>query len=183
MVYVFLGQGFEEIEALAPVDYLRRAEIPVKTVGVGGKVITGSHGIPVTADITEDEVSMKELSMVVLPGGLPGVDHLKASKTVQEVVRYAARHDLYVAAICAAPSILAEAGLLKNKRAVCAPGFESADSGAVWEEDAYVVEDGTIITGRGPGAAILFAAKLIEVLRDKALSESLMKRTGYPGGV
>ena len=110
MIYVFLANGFEEIEALATVDILRRAELDVKTVGVGGKTVTGSHGIPVTADIEEKDVTTDDMELVVLPGGMPGTLNLEKSPIVMASVRYCLDNSIYVAAICAAPSILGHIG-------------------------------------------------------------------------
>ena len=112
MIAVFLAQGFEEIEALAVVDVLRRAELPVKTVGVGGREITGAHGICVKADMEEKEVSTDELEAVVLPGGMPGTLNLEKSPIVRTCIRYCCENDLYICAICAAPSILGHMGLV-----------------------------------------------------------------------
>lgn len=126
MIYVFLADGFEETEAIAPIDMLRRAKKTVVTVGVTGKIVTGSHGIPVTADITQDEMQLNdELEMIVLPGGMPGTLNEEASEQVQAAITYCAEHDRYLTAICAAPSILGHRGLLQGKHAVCYPGFES----------------------------------------------------------
>ena len=113
--YVFLAEGFEEVEALTPVDILRRGGVTVKTVGIGGKTITGAHGIPVGCDIAEEDVIPDEIDMMVLPGGMPGTTHLGESLTIQEGLAYAAQEDLWVAAICAAPSVLGENGLLHGK--------------------------------------------------------------------
>ena len=101
--YVFLAEGFEEVEALTPVDILRRGGVTVKTVGIGGRTVTGSHGIPVVCDIAEEDVIPDEIDMMVLPGGMPGTIHLGESLTIQEGLAYAAKEDLWVAAICAAP--------------------------------------------------------------------------------
>lgn len=123
--YVFLAEGFEEVEALTPVDILRRGGVTVKTVGIGGKTITGAHGIPVGCDIAEEDVIPDEIDMMVLPGGMPGTIHLGESLTIQEGLAYAAQEDLWVAAICAAPSVLGENGLLHGRKYTCYPGFEN----------------------------------------------------------
>ena len=115
MIYVFLANGFEEIEALAPVDILRRAELEVKTVGVGGKTITGSHGITVTADIEEKDVTTDDMELMILPGGMPGTLNLEKSPIVTTCAEYCAKNDIYLAAICAAPSVLGHLGLLNGK--------------------------------------------------------------------
>lgn len=156
MLYVFLAEGFEEVEALAPVDILRRAGVPVKTVGVTGPVVTGSHGIPVTADLSIGEFTADEtLDGVLLPGGMPGTKNLEASDAVKAALLYCRQHGLLTAAICAAPSVLGHLGLLEGKRATCFPGFETELTGAVYTAEP-VTEDGTVITGNGAGAAHLF---------------------------
>lgn len=176
MIYVFLAQGFEEIEALAVVDILRRAELEVKMVGVGGKKITGSHGITVECDIIEDESSPDGLEMIVLPGGLPGTLNLEKSETVQGYIDFAVDNDKWIGAICAAPSILGHKGLLEGKRVTCYPGFDSQLGGAVYTASP-VEKSGKIITAKGPGAAVDFALVLVEELlgshRSQILRESL----------
>ena len=159
MIYVFLANGFEEIEALAPVDILRRAEQEVKTVGVSGKTITGSHGITVTADIEEKDVTTDDMEMMILPGGMPGTLNLEKSPIVTACARYCAANGVYLAAICAAPSILGEMGLLRGKAAVCFPGFEEALDGARLGTES-VCRDGNIITAKGAGAALEFGERI-----------------------
>ena len=130
MIYVLLADGFEEIEALTPVDMLRRAGCEVRTVGIGKKTITGAHGIPVCADLVSDEATADGVRMVILPGGMPGTKHLAASAFVEETLARVSREGGYLAAICAAPTVLAKYGYLKGKRATCFPGFEKELSGA-----------------------------------------------------
>lgn len=175
MVYVFLAEGFEEVEALTPVDLMRRAGIEVNTVGIGGEYITGAHGITVKADINETELcaDSESIDMVVLPGGMPGTLNLKVSNTVNKYIDLAMEKGAYVAAICAAPSILGEKGLLKGKMAVCYPGFEDKLSGAMVFE-AGVICDGNIITARGAGVAVDFAAQLIAALCDEEKAEAIL---------
>lgn len=164
MIYVFLAEGFEEIEALTPVDCLRRAGLAVQTVGIGGSVIKGSHGIAVTADLTEDAVQLDDsLEMIILPGGMPGTLGLGSSETVLHAIRCCAETDKWIAAICAAPSILGDLGLLDGKKATCYPGFEARLKGCTVLAQP-TVRDGRFITGRGPGAATDFALELITVL-------------------
>lgn len=162
MVYVFLADGFEEMEALSPVDILRRAKIEVATVGIAGKRVTGAHGIVVEADLTE-AVLDDSLEMVVLPGGM-GHELLKASPLVQRAVGFCVGKDVPVAAICAAPSILGELGLLKGVRACCFPGFEEKLEGAIVVKEG-VCSDGDFITAKSAGHAANFALRLVEVLR------------------
>lgn len=176
MIYIFLADGCEEIEALTPVDVLRRAGCEVKTVGVGSKTITGAHQIPITCDMTEAEVTYQGLEMVVLPGGMPGTRNLEASQTVLSAVKYAAENGIWVAAICAAPSVLGHMGFLKGRKATCFPGFEGELAGAKVTGEP-VCTDGKWITARGMGVALEFSLKLAEVLQGletaQKLSESL----------
>ena len=180
MVYIFLAEGFEEIEALCPIDVLRRAGISVTSVGVTGKTVRGSHGIEVTADITLEEFSgadTGDAEMAILPGGMPGTKNLQASPVVCNFIKSMAEAGKYVAAICAAPSVLGGLGLLRGKRATCYPGFEDALLGAEHTEESVVVDEG-IITAKGMGVALPFGLTLIEELRGIRLAteikESLM---------
>ncbi len=163
MIYVFLADGFEEVEALAPVDAMRRAGLSVQTVGVTGSVVTGSHGIPVTADIPADAVDFSAMQAAVLPGGMPGTKNLESSPAVQAALDYAAAHDCLIAAICAAPSVLGHKGLLRGKRATCFPGFEPTLEGAVVTGESVTV-DGRFVTGRGAGVAWEFGLALVSLL-------------------
>lgn len=167
MAYVFLAEGFEEIEALTPVDILRRGGVAVKTVGIGGKVITGSHGIPVTCDITEEEVKPEEIDMMILPGGIPGTPNLAASLTMQEGLVYAAQENLWIAAICAAPSVLGENGILHGKKYTCYPGFEDDEKFHGTYTAAPLQQDGKVITANGAGNAFLFGLYLLAALTDE----------------
>lgn len=178
MIYVFLAEGFEETEALVPVDMLRRLGCNVKMVGVGGKEITGSHGITVTADIEEKDVDTDFTEMVFLPGGLPGTYNLEKSPIVRATVEAAAECGAYVAAICAAPSVLGHYGLLKGQKATCAPGFENELKGAEIVKEPVVVS-GNFVTGWGAGAALPFALKLCEILCGKEKTEELSQKIGY----
>lgn len=178
MIYVFLADGFEEIEALTPVDMLRRCEQEVITVGVGRNAIRGSHGIVVGTDITDEELVLgDDTEMIILPGGMPGTLNLEANPNVQKAIDFCIENNRYVAAICAAPSILGHKGLLKGKKATCYTGFESQLEGAEVSSDS-VCADGNIITSRGAGTAMDFALKLAEVLtsaeRSKMLKDSVI---------
>ena len=130
MVYVFLADGFEIIEALAPVDMLRRAKIDVKTVGVTGETVRSSCGVDVTTDITIDEFDFYDVQAIVLPGGMPGTLNLENCGAVQSAIDNAVNTNCLLCAICAAPSILGHKDLLNGKKAICFPGFEDALSGA-----------------------------------------------------
>ena len=175
MVYCFLADGFEEVEAIAPVDMLRRAGVEVKTVGVTGDVISGSHGIKVTPDIDiKDIVLDDELEAVILPGGLPGATNLEESADVQKAIDFADANGKYICAICAAPQILGHKGLVKGKEAIAYPGFECELEGAIISED-YVVLDGNIITAKGAGVATEFGLKIVSVLKDAELADKIGK--------
>ena len=173
MVYVFLANGFEEMEALAPVDMLRRAGAEVCTVGVGSDIITGAHKIPVKTDITADKIVLNdELEMIVLPGGMPGTTNLEASPDVLGAVDFCADNNRYIAAICAAPSIIGHKGLLEGRYATCFPGYEKDLIGAK-HSSRLVAVDGKFITAKGAGCSIKFALKLVELLVSKEKAESI----------
>lgn len=174
MVYVLLAPGFEEIEAISIIDVLRRADIEVTTVGIGGNVITGVHGISVAADISENDLHFTDVEMVVLPGGQPGTFNLEKSATVRSAVEAAAVHGVWLAAICAAPSILAHWGLLKGCRATCFPGYDRELHGAIYT-GAAVERDGKIVTGRSAGVATEFALVLVECLAGKDIAVRVRK--------
>ena len=173
MIYVFLANGFEETEAIAPIDILRRSELDVTTVGIGEDVIVSSHGIAVIPDITEVEfVPSDDIDMIVLPGGMPGTLNLEKSRTVQDAIDFCAANDKYIAAICAAPSIIGKQGLLNGKQATCFPGFEPFLLGAEYTGDG-VVQDGKIITAKGAGVAIDFGLKLSEILTSETNAKKI----------
>ena len=171
MVYVLLGTGFEETEAIAPIDLLRRANIPTLTVGVDGKTVTGGHGIAVEADITIGEMDLTELDMIVLPGGLGGVATARKSEAALDALRFAWENDKFVAAICAGPTVLADLGITAGKNATCYPGCENGMDSANMVPDAAVVRDGKLITGTSAGCAIPFGLALIEALKGKEEAE------------
>ena len=177
MVFLFLADGFEEIEALTPVDLLRRAGVEVVTVGVSGKTVTGSHGIAVSADVgAEEALAMLAAGtipeMIVLPGGMPGAATLDASPLVDTFIDAAEKANAYIAAICAAPMILGKRGLLRGRQATCFPGFEEYLEGAAYM-DVHTVTDGRYITGRAMGAATEFALALIKVLKGEGAAAAL----------
>lgn len=168
MIYLFLAEGFEETEALATLDMLRRAELEVATVGVGRKVVNGAHKIPVTADVMECEIIPDEsLDAVVLPGGMPGTLNLEKSKTVQSFIDYATKNNKLLCAICAAPSILGHKGLLKGKKAICYDGFETQLEGAIISEKP-VCRDGQFITAAGAGVSIQFGLEIVKFFCGEA---------------
>jgi 4-methyl-5(b-hydroxyethyl)-thiazole monophosphate biosynthesis len=173
MVYVFLADGFEEIEAIAPIDILRRGGVEVVTVGVTDVSVTGAHGIKVTADTAIGNISFNDkLEMIVFPGGGPGTENLKKSAKVAQILKTAAEANCFIAAICAAPSVLGEMGLLEGKNAVCYPGFESKLQKAIISKD-YVVRDGQFITAKGAGVAAEFGFELLSVLKNPETAEKV----------
>jgi len=161
-IFVFLAEGFEEIEALTPVDVLRRAGLSVQTVSVmDEQVVAGAHGVPVLADKMFAEINPEDAEMILLPGGLPGATNLDAHEGLSQLILDFAEADKPLAAICAAPLVLGNRGLLQGKKATCYPGFETYLQGAEYTA-ALVEKDGNIITGKGPGAAMEFAFAIVE---------------------
>ena len=174
MIYMFLANGFEEVEALAPLDLLRRAGCEVTTVGIGGDMILGAHKIAVQADIPDTMFRDSRPDMIILPGGMPGTRHLDESRTVDAALRSAANTGSYIAAICAAPSVLGKRGYLKGKKAVCFPGFEEYLDGAILQpKGVKVVTDGKIITAVGMGVAVEFGLALVRVLKGDEAANAL----------
>lgn len=177
MVTVFLANGFEEMEAMVPVDLLRRSKIQVQTAAVGtnpmmhgGKVVTGAHGISVLCDVVAEQVTADEMEMLVLPGGGEGTQNLENSPIVAQWLSYAEKHDIFVGAICAAPSILGKMGMLDGKKATAYPGFEPKN--AVCTGD-FVVRDGKYITAKGPAACLEFAFELLSCLKGEQAVQSV----------
>lgn len=164
MIYCFLAEGFEETEAIAPIDMLKRANKQVVTVGVGGQYITGAHGITLKTDITDKEIVLgDEIEAVILPGGMPGTLNLEKSEVVSKAIDFCADNNRYLCAICAAPSILGHKGLLENKTAIAYPGFESDLQGAVISEKSVVCDD-KFITAKGAGVAVDFGLEIVSKL-------------------
>lgn len=173
--YVFLAEGFEEIEAITPIDVLRRADIEVTTVSVlSHKEVCGAHGIKVVADMLFDEADYSDNDLLLLPGGMPGTKNLDAHQGLKLLLRKQAEQCKLLAAICAAPSILGGMGLLKDKEAICYPGFESKLLGATLSAEK-VVQSGTIVTAMGAGVAVQFALKLVEIMKGKATADKIEK--------
>ena len=161
-IFVFLAEGFEEIEALTPVDILRRAGLPVQTVSImDEQVVTGAHGVPVLADKMFAEIHPENAEMILLPGGLPGATNLDAHEGLGQMIMDFAKEEKPLAAICAAPLVFGNRGLLEGKKATCYPGFETYLQGAEYTA-ALVEKDGNFITGKGPGAALEFAFAIVE---------------------
>ncbi len=180
MVYVLLGTGFEETEALTPIDLLRRAGIEVLSVGVNGKTVFGGHGIGVQADITLDELDLTNLQMLVIPGGLGGVASIRASKAAMDAIAFAAENGKFVAAICAGPTILADLRITDGKNVTCYPGCEEQMGQAKVMAGQASVRDGNVITGTSAGCAVPFGLALIEALKGpetaKAIAEQFVIR-------
>ena len=176
MVYMLLGTGFEETEAIAPLDLLRRAGVDVLTVGVTGKTVFGSHSIGIEADITIDEMDLTNLEMIILPGGLGGVASARASKPALDALKFAWDNGKFVAAICAGPTVLADLGITDGKNATCYPGCESGMGSANMISDAACVRDGKLITGTSAGCAIPFGLMLIEALKGTEEASRIEKQ-------
>lgn len=173
MVYLLLGAGFEETEAVAPLDLLRRAGVDVLTVGVNGKIVYGGHGIGIEADIALDEMDLTNLDMIILPGGLGGVASIRASQPTMDAVRFAWDNGKFVAAICAAPTIVAALGIADGHKATCYPGCEKDMGSAIIIPDAACVRDKNLITGTSAGCAVSFGLALVEALKGEAVAKAI----------
>ena len=181
MVAILLGKGFEEAEAIVPADLLRRAGVEVALVGVGGKQIPGAHGITVTADLTLKELDPERVELLMLPGGMGGVEVLSGDVRAQALIQHCYDEGRWLAAICAAPTILANLGMLDRRRAVCYPGLEDLMGSAVVQKGCQVVVDGHIVTGEGPGSAFPFGLKLVEILRGAQTARQVAGELHYHG--
>ena len=176
IIYLFLAKGFEEIEALATVDILRRADLQVKTVSISNQLLViGVHGIAIQADTLFDDESFSDASMLILPGGMPGASNLEAHSGLRTLLLEFARDSKPISAICAAPYVLGKLNILNGVKATCYPGFEDNLLGAK-KSSKSVVADGNIITGNGPGAACKFAYKIVEHFCGKNVVEDLKKK-------
>lgn len=176
MVYMLLGTGFEETEAIAPLDLLRRADIPVMSVGLNGKIVYGSHGIGIEADITLEEMDLTDLEMIVLPGGLGGVASCRACEQAMNALAFAWENGKYVAAICAGPTVLADLHITDSKNTTCYPGCESGMGSAIVAENAACIRDGKLITGTSAGCAIPFGLALIEALKGAQAAKTVAEQ-------
>ena len=176
MVYMLLGTGFEETEAIAPLDLLRRAGISVMTVGLNGKTVYGGHGIGVETDIFVGEMDLTNLDMIILPGGLGGVASIRNCPEALDAVSFAWNNGKFVAAICAGPTVLADLGITEGKHATCYPGCEEGMGNAIMAENAPCVRDGKLITGTSAGCAIPFALALIEALKGSETADAIAKQ-------
>lgn len=181
MVYMLLGEGFEEIEAVVPADLLRRAGVEVALVGVDGLEVRGGHGLVVTADVTLDQVETDDMRMLVLPGGLGGVESIQMNLFALALIQKAWDHGCYLAAICAAPTILARIGVLDRRKAVCYPGMEDEMGSAVVQRGQRVVTDGHIVTGEAAGSAFDFGLRLVEILKGAKAAQEVRDAVHYRG--
>jgi 4-methyl-5(b-hydroxyethyl)-thiazole monophosphate biosynthesis len=179
MIYLLLADGFEETEALLPLDLLRRAGLAVKTVAITVNPVLGSHGIPVLADITPSEAT-EPIDLLIFPGGLPGATNLDASPEADTLLARAVKENARIAAICAAPLVLGKRGLLDGKRAICYPGFEEYLTGAQIASGARVVTDGLVTTGIGMGAAAEFGLELVSLLASPDTADKLARAAFIP---
>ena len=176
MVYVLLGTGFEEMEALAPIDLLRRAGIDVLTVGINGKTVYGGHNVGFEADITLAEMDLTNLDMIILPGGLGGVASIRASQAAMDAIAFAGENGKFVAAICAGPTVLADLHITDGKNVTCYPSCEEQMGNANVAKNAAAVRDGNVITGTSAGCATSFALTLIEALKGKAAADAIAQQ-------
>ncbi len=184
MIYVILGNGFEETEAIGPIDCLRRAGLPVCTLGIGGSIVKSSHGVEMRADRSIDGLTQADVEaaeMVILPGGLGGVSEIIACPPAVELVRYAAEHDRWVAAICAAPTILGGMGLLEGRKAVCYPGMEEGLCDAEVQLGSGVVLDGKIVTGEAAGSTLEFGLTLVRCLAGQEKADEVANAIHFHG--
>ncbi len=176
MIYLLLGTGFEETEAIAPLDLMRRANIQVATVGINGKTVYGSHGIGVEADLEIGQMDMTSMEGIILPGGLGGVASIRASQAAMDAVRFAWDNGLLTAAICAGPTVLADLGITDGKNATCYPGCEGQMGAARMQENAAAVTDGKLITGASAGCAIPFGLAIIAALRGQEAADAIARQ-------
>ena len=176
MVLIYLADGFEELEALSVVDVLRRADIAIQMVSITGKKeVTSSHGVTMVADLLFEEADHQGAQMLVLPGGMPGTSALAAHEALHEKLKEAAKDGRWLAAVCAAPTVLGSLGLLQGKNAVCYPGNEAKLIGANTDVKGKVVVDGKLVTSRGPGTSLDFALEIVTLLKDRETSETIRK--------
>lgn len=173
MVYVLLGTGFEEVEAITPIDLLRRADVEVLTVGLNDKIVVGGHGIAVEADITVGEMDLTNLDMIVLPGGLGGVASARACPAALDALRFAWDNGKFVAAICAGPTVLADLHITDGKDVTCYPGCEAGMGNANVLSGVRTARDGQLITGTSAGCAVPFALALIAALKGQTVADSV----------
>lgn len=173
MVYMLFAKGYEEAEAIVPCDILRRGGVEVKMVGVSEKVVASARSIRVEMDLLMEEMDPSDIEMLVIPGGLDSTNAIKANETAKSLIRKCVEEDVWVAAICAAPTIFGEMGILEGKKAVCYPGMEGGLNCAQHCKGEQVVVDGKVVTGEGPGSPYEFGYKLLELLKGKEVMEQV----------
>ena len=181
MIAILLGNGFEESEAMVPADLLRRAGVEVQLVGLEDLQVTGSHGITVTADTTLAELDRDSVQMLMLPGGLGGVAAISGSNRARALIHYCWDQGRWLAAICAAPTILAHMGILDRRNAVCYPGMEDQMGSAIVHKGTPVVVDGHIVTGEAAGSSFAFGLKLVEILKGAEAAAQVKHAVHYHG--
>lgn len=178
MICVFLADGFEEMEAIASIDILRRGGLDVKIVGVNSEYIKGGSGVIVKTDLLLKDITTDDLEAIILPGGYVGVKNLDKSEKVYEIINHCVKNNILIGAICAAPTILGKMGLLESKTACCYPGLEKELKGAILSKDSVCVSN-NIVTANGPAVALDFALKLLECLCGKENSEKAKEAINY----
>ena len=176
MVYMLLGTGFEETEAIAPLDLLRRAGVEVKTVGLNGKTVFGGHGIGVLTDLEIEDLDTPNLEMVIIPGGLGGVASIRGCEKAMRTLKEAWDNGKFVAAICAGPTVLADLGITDGMHTTCFPGCEGMMGSALCQEGKAAVTDGRLVTGTSAGCAIPFGLELIAALKGKEKAEEIREQ-------
>jgi 4-methyl-5(b-hydroxyethyl)-thiazole monophosphate biosynthesis len=179
MIVILLADGFEEAEALVPADLLRRAGKSVQLVGLNQLEVLGAHGLSVNADILLSQVEPEKMEMLVLPGGSGGVENIRQNHYAMALIEQAYENGCYLGAICAAPTLLAQLGILDRRPATCFPGMESEMGSAVLQEKAQVVVTGRIITAEAAGSSFQFAFALIEAVEGKAIAERVKKCVAF----
>ena len=176
MVYILLGTGFEETEAITPLDLLRRAGVQVLTVGINAKTVYGSHGIGIETDIALGEMDLTSMEMIVIPGGLGGVASVRASEAAMNALRFAWENGKFVAAICAGPTVLADLNITDGLKVTCYPGCETSMGNATILSCTPCVRDGRVITGTSAGCAVPFGLALIEALKGEAAAKTVVEQ-------
>ena len=180
-VFQFMADGFEDIEALIPVDVLRRGGIDIKTVSINGSnIVESAHGVQMVTDLTFEEVEgeLKDADLLMLPGGMPGAENLNAHEGLKKALVAQAEAGKMVAAICAAPLVLGGLGILREKRATCYPGFEQTLEGAEYTADLWTI-DGNVVTGEGPAAALPYAYSLLALLASEDTAREVAEGMRY----
>lgn len=176
MVYILLGNGFEEVEAVAPLDLLRRAGVEVLTVGLNAKAIQGAHNITVNADIEVGEMDLTNMQMIVLPGGLGGVAAIRASREAMDAISFAWENGKYVAAICAGPTVLADLHITDGLNVTCYPSCAGKMGKANVIDNVPCVQDGRVITGASAGCAVPFGLQLVQALKGEEAAKALAEQ-------